>query len=162
MSKRGAKSIAPEIRFWRHVTFCANSGCWFWTGAVQRKNYGHMGLGGRGAGNVIASRFSYQLHYGLIPDGLFVCHHCDQPLCVNPDHLFIGTNADNMSDCSKKGRAKGPSFKGSEHPSAKLTDDAVRDIRTSALTGVALAKKYGVRPTLISEVRRHRIWRHIP
>lgn len=160
MGKTGAKPVAPEIRFWRHVTFCPNTGCWFWTGAVQKKNYGHMSLGGRTSGNAIASRFSYQLNIGD-PGDLFVCHRCDQPLCVNPDHLFLGSNAENMRDCAKKGRARGPSLKGAQHPNAKLSEDAVRDIRSSDLSGVALAAKYAVGASLISEVRNGRIWRHV-
>lgn len=120
-----------------------------------------MGKGGRGAGNVTAPRFSYELHKGEAPAGLFVCHRCDQPLCVNPEHLFLGTNAENMRDCADKGRAKGPSFKGASHPASRLTDDAVRDIRNSDLSGVALAQKYGVRPTTICEVRQNRTWRHV-
>jgi hypothetical protein len=162
MAKTGAKPVDPEVRFWRHVTFCPNTGCWFWTGAVQRKNYGHMGRGGRREGNVIASRFSYEMHHGITPDDLFVCHLCDQPLCVNPDHLFLGTNSENMRDCANKGRInRSARVRGETHHNAKLTKAAVEDIRSSSLTGVALAEKYGVRPTLISMVRSGQIWRHV-
>lgn len=78
-------------------------GCWGWSGATT-SGYGVLTRGRRGEGFVLAHRLSWELHRGPIPDGLFVLHKCDVPECSNPDHLFLGTQTDNMSDCRKKGR----------------------------------------------------------
>jgi hypothetical protein len=152
-------NLPVEERFWRFVSPCPNTGCWWWTGAIQRKGYGHIGLGGRGSGNIIATRLSYRMRYGIDPGKLFVCHRCDSPGCVNPEHLFLSDNAGNMADCKRKGRARGPAFKGEAHGNAKLTQHAVEHIRSSRDTGVSLAKLYGVSPQCISMVRKHRVWR---
>ena len=77
------------------------SGCWVWTGANNGLGYGVMRLGLK---QVYAHRFSYEQFVSPIPDGLCICHKCDNPRCVNPDHLFLGTQKDNMQDCSRKGR----------------------------------------------------------
>lgn len=78
-----------------------NSGCWLWIGAVLPSGYGKMGIYGRTIG---AHRISFELFRGEIPNGLHICHRCDNPCCVNPDHLFAGTRQDNMQDCIAKGR----------------------------------------------------------
>lgn len=81
-------------------------GCWLWTAAENEKGYGVIGVGGRGTGKRYAHRVSYELHVGPVPDGMCVLHKCDTPLCVNPDHLFLGTVADNVNDMTFKDRGK--------------------------------------------------------
>lgn len=88
-----------EKRFWRKVQ--KSDGCWEWQGSKNAQGYGVITEGGK---IIKAHRVSYRLHYGDIPDGLFVCHHCDNPCCVRPDHLFTGTALDNALDMRNKGR----------------------------------------------------------
>jgi hypothetical protein len=78
-----------------------NSGCWLWTAAISGKGYGRFGLGGKSR---IASRVSYRIYKGDVPSRMFVCHTCDNPSCVNPDHLWLGSLTDNVRDCAQKGR----------------------------------------------------------
>lgn len=86
--------------FWRHVR--KTDGCWEWAGSIGNGGYGRVSTGG--GKQMAASRVSWILHFGPIPDGMYVCHHCDNPPCTNPAHLFLGTAQDNFDDCLKKGR----------------------------------------------------------
>lgn len=88
-------------RFWLKVDRSDTNGCWEWTGT--KRGYGYGAFAYQGV-TVVASRFSYELHYGPIPDGMLVLHRCDNPACVNPSHLFLGTNKDNTRDMIDKGR----------------------------------------------------------
>lgn len=95
------RTIPLEARFWMQVD--KTEGCWLWRGSTRPNGYGRLQIvESRSAPGV--HRISYELHYGPIPDGLFVCHRCDTPLCVNPEHLFLGSQADNMHDRQRKGK----------------------------------------------------------
>lgn len=89
-------------RFWERVQH--SDGCWVWSGDRAGAGYGRIGVGGRNSSKLLAHRLSWEIHHGPIPDGLFVCHHCDNPTCVRPDHLFLGTTRDNARDMAAKGR----------------------------------------------------------
>jgi hypothetical protein len=104
---KGFVSVPLEERFWAKVERGADDECWNWTGTTTGTGWprGMLWVNGR---NQLAPRISWQLHHGEIPEGLLVCHHCDNGLCVNPSHLFVGTQSDNMQDASRKGRLNGP------------------------------------------------------
>lgn len=151
--KRKKESV--YIRFMRKWTPEPFSGCWLWT-ASARNGYGSM-AGENGTTNRIASRISWELHRGPIPDGLDVLHQCDTPLCVNPDHLFLGTTTDNMEDAKRKGRTH-------RHPHyrAILSRSDVSNIKR--LLGSErqrdLARRFNVSRQIISDIATGRTWRH--
>ena len=134
------------------------AGCWLWNGAAGNHGYGVVSLGRVGL-KESAHRFFYQLHKGPIAPGLCVCHKCDTPGCVNPDHLFLGTNADNMADRRAKGR-----YNGTWNSRAMLTDAQIREIRAtpSNVSNKELAARYGVRRRTIWDIRSSRTWPHLP
>jgi hypothetical protein len=128
--------------------------CWIWQGSVlagRCLKYGSMFVDGK---NQRAHRVSWVLHNGPIPDGLFVCHKCDVPLCVNPDHLFLGTNQDNVNDKVAKGRS--PSGKNEANPNARLTFNQVKEMREKYIPHRyslnRLAKEYGVSAGHVSRI----------
>ena len=140
-------ALNVQQRLMRHTEYNESSGCWEWFGS-KRNGYGRMIIGSRTDGtrkSVSAHRISYELTYGEIPIGMEVCHKCDNPPCVNPSHLFLGTRQDNIDDRERKGRNNPP--KGEKHAKAKLTELDVLTIRKKRLQGVSfgkLAKEYGV------------------
>jgi hypothetical protein len=102
--------LTIEQRFWAKVR--KRDGCWEWTGAKNADGYGMIGVNGVGhKRHAPAHRVSWELHYGHIPTGMWVLHHCDNPPCIRPDHLFIGDRSANMKDCAAKGRLTGPQHK---------------------------------------------------
>jgi hypothetical protein len=145
-------------RFMDKVSPEPNSGCWLWTGCVNYDGYGQL-LVGRGARG--AHRVSYELFHGAIEPGMHICHKCDVPSCVNPDHLFMGTAADNAADKVRKGRQQKLSFPGEKNGGAKLTEYDVRAIIASTSKGIDLAKKYGVSKGVISSIRNRKAWKHV-
>ena len=154
--------MTTEMRFWAKVE--RGQECWIWTGARRkgRFQYGRFLLDGKAR---LAHRIAWQLTNGPIPDGMCVLHRCDNPPCVNPEHLFLGTHADNMLDCSAKGRlpaAQGvPYLRGERHPNHKLTADDVRAIRASRASSPDIAAQYGLHRGTVHDIRTRRAWRHV-
>ena len=151
---RTQQKLDPEIRFARG--FSVNEdGCWIWHTASN----GPMGYGGITVKKqfMAAHRYAWILEHGFIPNCISVCHRCDIPACVNPDHLFLGTPKNNSQDMVKKGR----STFGEKHPNAKLTEEIVIQIRSSTAPQKQDAKKYGLIQQTISDIKRRRIWKHI-
>lgn len=145
---------------------CLMSGCWLWTDAPDSYGYGRMMVDGR---LVKAHRLSYELHTAAIPDGLKVCHQCDTPACVNPAHLFVGTQTENIADCHSKGRGNTvppPPQRGIAHPRAKLTDAVVRDLRDRRARGERVnlsveAPRLGVGISSLSRAINGLTWTHL-
>lgn len=156
-----------EQRFWKSIRLPERVGtdeCWEW----QR---GHFGNGRAQTpdssfwGTSLAYRVTWIITHGLIPPGLEVCHHCDNPSCCNPAHLFLGTHQDNMRDSRRKGRARGASFPGEDHPMVKLTELKVKKIRQLYLTGKysqrQLGRRFGISQRTIGRIVHLRNWKHL-
>lgn len=136
-----------------------STGCWEWQ-KCKTLGYGRLAVAGTGKKSR-AHRQSHALHTGPIPDGMLVCHACDNPSCVNPDHLFLGTQSDNMADMTAKGRQS----RGEASGSAKLTKSDVLEIRDLALhkvfTQAAIGALYDIDQTAVSKIHSRKSWRHI-
>lgn len=173
-------------RFWARVT--RGNGCWLWTGPKVGRGYGKVNWRGKTAR---AHRVAWEITYGLIPDGMWVLHKCDNPACCRPNHLFLGTCADNVRDMCEKGRQaqgnrsgnhthperrpRGDAHysrirpealaRGEKHGNAKLTDADVREIRalyrTSNISIRALAHRFGVSTCPIYQIVRGNAWQHV-
>lgn len=150
-----------EDRFWARVDKRDPAECWLWIGQHQR--YGQMLIGYRKPKHPIyvsAHRFSYELAYGDIPEGLLVRHSCDVPLCVNPLHLLVGTQADNVRDRVERGRT----CHGVAHPCAKLTPALVREARERAINGEStgdLARMFGVHAKTMQMAITGQTWKSV-
>lgn len=136
------------------------SGCWEWNGVRSPKGYGVAKVLGVRHKLIRAHRLSYQLHKGPIPAGMLVLHSCDNPPCVNPDHLRIGTSIDNMSDAKERGRLN---F-GERNPLAVVTEEIVLKIRADspALSYREIALKYDISKPTVAQIVTRRTWRHLP
>lgn len=186
--------MTTEERFWKNINKNSPAPikqphlgpCWLWTAGTNGKGYGALygiDLPGR---QMYAHRYSWVLHYGPIPDGLYCCHKCDIPRCTRPDHLFLGTCKDNVNDAMKKGifssqkepmrKAKRIQFKelwkgkwnsrrGEGHETHKLSDDQIRKIRSTYKKGVhgykRLAKEFPVSVQVIKRIVLRKNWAHI-
>ena len=151
-------------RFWDHVQ--TGEGCWEWTGARTQQGYGSVGYEGR---TEKAHRVAWELTHGPVPAGMFVCHHCDNPPCVRPDHLFMGTRSENMLDAAAKGRlpSQDPQrvLRGERVGNSKLTASDVVAIRRRYAAGehpTALGLEFGITRSSVTRLARGARWKHIP
>jgi hypothetical protein len=136
-------------------------GCWSWKGTPSKK-YGSLQYGGKYK-TISAHRASWLIHYGEIPEGMFICHYCDNPRCSRPDHLFLGTPTDNVHDMHRKGRAIITRGEDSFH--SILTTDQVTEIKEllkTSLTMTAIAKIFNVHIVTIHDIKYKKTWAHLP
>ena len=148
---------SAEERFWKFVNKETGSDCWFWTGYKSNTFYGSMKINKQ---NIRAHRFSYELHYGKIPEGLVVMHSCDQPSCVNPYHLSVGTHADNTRDKINKNRQP----RGSSIFNSLITEEEVIQIKNDLNKGmkqIEISKKYQIAYHIICDIKTGRSWKHV-
>jgi hypothetical protein len=143
-----------KIRFWEKVKKDGPEDCWIWLSVINHEGYGRLWFLGRFNQ---AHRLSWEFTNGPIPEGRFVCHKCDNPTCVNPAHLFLGTNEENMMDCFQKGRRS--------KSGARLKPPEVEEIRrrysNKEASSHKMAKEYGVSKTQILRIVKNRCWQHI-
>lgn len=172
---RSTRHGTVEERFNKGFKLCKKTGCWLWKGCVDGSGYGQV----KDKGRIWKShRYSFSIYVGDIPEGLCVLHTCDVPSCVNPEHLFLGTKADNTKDMIEKGRdnfkcgtgAINP-LKGEDNPSSKLTEEQVReildwDVSQGGRWGSGeklkdLAKRMGVHIQTVDRIRMRKSWKHL-
>ncbi len=153
-NKNGRKgSLKERLLDKREIT---ESGCWEFTGYIMPNGYGQTSVGKL---VLLAHRASYMVFIGKIPEGMHICHKCDNRKCFNPDHLFAGTRDDNMADMVRKGRQR--SLSGVDSPNAKLTAEQVQEIRDRYIpyvTTTELAKEFGISKQYVGQIARKE-WR---
>ena len=146
-------------RFWEKVD--KSGDCWVWTGRLRPDGYARVGYKG---GRCLVHRLSWILHYGEIQDGMDVLHTCDNPPCVNPNHLFLGTHLENMQDRDSKGRGKIPRISGSRHWNSSLHEGDVRVIRDLHANGCMqkhICEFLGIASGVVSEIVNRKAWKHV-
>jgi hypothetical protein len=158
--------LSLEQRFHSKYQPVPWTGCWIWTAATKEHGYGVIGVGARSDGVIRAHRLAYLLNKGEIPEGKVVMHKCNNPSCVNPDHLEVGTVKDNQNYMVQCGRLKIPDNKGEKAAWSKLNESAVKEIigafdTKKKGTGTALAKKFGVSKSAIYQIWGGENWKHL-
>lgn len=156
-----AKYSYKEIvdSFYRNAYPEPNTGCWIWGASCNEFGYGVARFNINGIKFHLAHRFSYYHHLGVFDQKLSVCHLCDNPSCVNPDHLFLGTHEDNMRDMHKKGRSS--DVNGELNPNAKIKIANVAAIRSSPLSAVQLSVIYKISSTQVYYIRNYKSWKGV-
>lgn len=161
MTKHG---LSTYDRMMLHVEREPNSGCWLWAAVSDACGYGRIGVVREGKRRlVMVHRVAFEHHHGALPSGHLVCHHCDTPACVNPEHLYAGTPASNMADKVRRNRARG-ARQGSRHHNAKLRDEdveAMRRLRRDGLLCRQIGGQFGVSPHTVSRILAGTRWGHI-
>lgn len=144
--------------FWAKVkTSRGGNKCWPWIGYVNNQGYGATIFCGK---QMLAHRKAIELAYAItLPSTTCVCHHCDNRLCCNPLHLFLGTRTENNNDRHRKGRSRGASHEGENNPRARLTNMQVRRIFTSKLPPREIAPAYKLSVSQVCDIRARRIWK---
>ena len=158
----GRYGLTTEERFWRYVEKKSDHECWNWTGACNNDGYGHLNIKNK---TTRITRFSWTLHNGMIPkETPCVLHHCDNPKCVNPNHLFLGTQADNVEDMINKGRDNKARQKGEDNANHKLTLNEVKEIRRlhkkKQLTKKQIGEIFNVHQVTISRICNNKSWHY--
>lgn len=154
-------------RFMSKISPEPMSGCWLWTGAVNRAGYGMFHVrhdtGANKSYAALAHRFSFELHTGKKLGGLCALHRCDNPACVNPDHIYPGTPADNVADMDQRGRRINKPIQGSRHANSKLKEGDIPEIKrlkNMGLTQNEIGKIFGVSQVQIGNILRGKQWNH--
>lgn len=161
MNKSITLSERDIARFWSKVEIGNPDECWEWKAGNNGRGYGKFYVGGDGNPQRYAHRISWSLANGDIPEGLILCHKCDNPKCINPDHLFLGTQAENMQDASKKGRCKPSMAHGNSSGHNKIDEKDIPDVKKMIAEGVSLktiADIYGVSKQSIFHIKTGRNW----
>lgn len=147
-----------RARFEANVEQGEPDACWPWTGTIRRKGYGQLSHQRRA---ILAHRLAWELAHGPIPEGLQVCHRCDNPPCCNPAHLFLGTAADNQRDKRQKGRAARGEANGGGRKLTEADVVAMREELAAGATLTDLSGRFGVSLPMVAAIRDRRKWSHV-
>ena len=164
---RNRKSTPIEIRFWAKVDKKDVDDCWNWIAKGRVQGYGVIGRQGKYGKKVLAHRLSYEIHNGPIPEnkdlhhGYVVMHTCDNRLCVNPSHLVLGTQKENVRDMDKKGRRKVACKKGSSHHMTSITEEQAAQIYGMSGVYRAIAEHIGCTLAVVKSIKRQVTWSHV-
>ena len=150
--------LSIRARFEQKIMTIPECGCWIWMGSTNSKgypNFWHKGHSRHG------NRVAWELYRGIIPAGLHVLHSCDTPSCVNPNHLFLGTNQENKNDSVKKSRHRWTAKYGDDNAQSKLTSQEVLRILSSGDPGYLLAKRFNISQQTICDIKKGRRWKYL-
>lgn len=159
-SQKCWQSQSLEKKFWKLVNISEADSCWEWQGRRHARGYGTIKDGGKLR---LAHRVSWEIHFGPIPEGMCVCHKCDNPPCINPSHFFLGTNQENTADRVAKGRSG--RTQGEANHQAKINNSIVLDIfifRGDGFGSKEIAEALCIRRAMVNDVLSRRRWKHVP